>query len=225
MSASQPIEWTVAQLAQAVERGQLELHYQPIVDLRSEQIVGAEALLRWRHPTLGLLPPGQFLPVVESSGLMPEIGAWVLGAACRQMRDWRVLAWQPFRLAVNVSASQVGPDFDGWVKGDSLIVDRYPGRATLMQCPGVPLSGSQATRPEPRAESGHAALILDGSALHVPYARNVVARGWLGRSFYPYEPPRRFLHQGKRVGEYKVLSLGSPGLHGFMSCRTRAMAA
>ncbi|ENV2789523.1 EAL domain-containing protein, partial [Salmonella enterica] len=51
MSASQPIEWTVAQLAQAVERGQLELHYQPIVDLRSEQIVGAEALLRWRHPT------------------------------------------------------------------------------------------------------------------------------------------------------------------------------
>ncbi|WP_249543508.1 EAL domain-containing protein, partial [Escherichia coli] len=89
MSASQPIEWTVAQLAQAVERGQLELHYQPIVDLRSEQIVGAEALLRWRHPTLGLLPPGQFLPVIESSGLMPEIGAWVLGAACRQMRDWR----------------------------------------------------------------------------------------------------------------------------------------
>jgi EAL domain-containing protein (putative c-di-GMP-specific phosphodiesterase class I) len=63
------------------------------------------------------LPPGQFLPVVESSGLMPEIGAWVLGTACRQMREWRMLAWQPFRLAVNVSASQVGPDFDGWVKG------------------------------------------------------------------------------------------------------------
>lgn len=94
-----------------------ELHYQPVVDLRSGGIVGAEALLRWRHPTLGLLPPGQFLPVVESSGLMPEIGAWVLGEACRQMRDWRMLAWRPFRLAVNVSASQVGPDFDGWVKG------------------------------------------------------------------------------------------------------------
>lgn len=78
MSASQPIEWTVAQLAQAVERGQLELHYQPIVDLRSEQIVGAEALLRWRHPTLGLLPPGQFLPVIESSGLMRKSahGCW-----------------------------------------------------------------------------------------------------------------------------------------------------
>ncbi|MGK9007658.1 EAL domain-containing protein, partial [Citrobacter europaeus] len=66
-------------MAQAVERGQLELHYQPVVDLRSGGIVGAEALLRWRHPTLGLLPPGQFLPVVESSGLMPVIGAGVLG--------------------------------------------------------------------------------------------------------------------------------------------------
>ncbi len=80
MSATQPVEWTVAQLAQAVALGQLELHYQPIVDLRRDQIVGAEALLRWRHPTLGLLPPGQFLTVAESSGLMPEIGAWVLGA-------------------------------------------------------------------------------------------------------------------------------------------------
>jgi EAL domain-containing protein (putative c-di-GMP-specific phosphodiesterase class I) len=117
VSTSLPARWTATQLAQAVVRGQLELHYQPIVDLRSDQIVGAEALLRWRHPQLGLLPPGQFLPLVESSGLMPEIGAWVLGTACRQMRDWRALAWQPFRLAVNVSASQVGPDFDGWVKG------------------------------------------------------------------------------------------------------------
>jgi EAL domain-containing protein (putative c-di-GMP-specific phosphodiesterase class I) len=117
MSATQPIEWTVAQLAQAVVRGQLELHYQPIVDLRSDQIVGAEALLRWQHPSLGLLPPGQFLLVAESSGLMPEIGAWVLREACRQMHDWLPLQWQPFRLAVNVSASQVGPDFDGWVKG------------------------------------------------------------------------------------------------------------
>ena len=93
------------------------MHCQPIGDLRSDQIVGAEALLRWRHPTLGLLPPGQFLPLVESSGLMPEIGTWVLRAACHQMRHWQALAWQPFRLAVNVSASQVGPDFDEWVKG------------------------------------------------------------------------------------------------------------
>jgi EAL domain-containing protein (putative c-di-GMP-specific phosphodiesterase class I) len=108
MSAFQPAGWTAAELAQAVERGQLELHYQPRRRSAQWWIVGAEALLRWRHPRLGLLPPGQFLPVAESSGLMPEIGAWVLGEACRQMREWRMLAWRPFRLAVNVSASQVG---------------------------------------------------------------------------------------------------------------------
>ena len=92
-------------MAQAVEHGQFELHYQPTVDLRSDQIVGAEALLRWRLPALGLLPPGQFLPMVESSGLMPEIGAWGLGAACRQMRDWRMLAWRPFRLTGDYGCS------------------------------------------------------------------------------------------------------------------------
>ncbi|HCE7951374.1 TPA: EAL domain-containing protein, partial [Pseudomonas aeruginosa] len=64
MTTSQPAGWTATELAQAVVRGQLELHYQPIVDLRSDQIVGAEALLRWRHPRLGLLLPGQFLPLV-----------------------------------------------------------------------------------------------------------------------------------------------------------------
>ncbi len=116
MTASLPTGWTATELAQAVARGQLELHYQPLVDLRHNRIVGAEALLRWRHPILGLLPPGQFIPPAESSGLMPEIGAWVLGEACRQMHEWRALAWQPFRLAVNVSASQVGPTFDAEVK-------------------------------------------------------------------------------------------------------------
>lgn len=116
MTASQPVEWTTAQLAQALARGQLELHYQPIVDLRSGVIAGAEALLRWRHPSRGLLLPGQFLPLVESSGLMPEIGEWVLGEACRQMHVWQTLERRPFRLAVNVSASQVGPDFDVRVK-------------------------------------------------------------------------------------------------------------
>lgn len=95
---------------------QLDLHYQPLVDLRDHRIAGAEALMRWRHPRLGLLPPGQFLPLAESFGLMPEIGAWVLGEACRQMHKWQGPAWQPFRLAINVSASQVGPTFDDEVK-------------------------------------------------------------------------------------------------------------
>jgi EAL domain-containing protein (putative c-di-GMP-specific phosphodiesterase class I) len=116
VTASLLTGWTATELAQAATRGQLELHYQPIVDLRNNRIAGAEALLRWRHPRLGLLPPGQFIPLAESSSLMPEIGAWMLDEACRQMHEWQALAWQPFRLAVNVSASQVGPAFDAKVK-------------------------------------------------------------------------------------------------------------
>ncbi len=116
MNASLLTGWTATELAQAAARGQLALHYQPLVDLRNNRIAGAEALLRWRHPSLGLLPPGQFMPLAESSGLMPEIGAWVLAEACRQMHEWQALAWQSFRLAVNVSASQIGLTFDAEVK-------------------------------------------------------------------------------------------------------------
>src|SRR5699024_5339867 len=78
MMTSHPAGWTATELAQAAASRQLELYYQPLVDLRNNRIVGAEALLRWRHPSLGLLPPGQFIPLAESSGLMPAIGTWVL---------------------------------------------------------------------------------------------------------------------------------------------------
>ncbi|SPW86973.1 putative signal transduction protein [Escherichia coli] len=133
MTSSQPAGWTAAELAQAAARGQLDLHYQPLVDLRDHRIAGAEALMRWRHPRLGLLPPGQFLPLAESFGLMPEIGAWVLGEACRQMHKWQGPAWQPFRLAINVSASQVGPTFDDEVKrvlADMALARRASGDRT-----------------------------------------------------------------------------------------------
>ncbi|XBW87513.1 EAL domain-containing protein (plasmid) [Escherichia coli] len=89
MTSSQPAGWTAAELAQAAARGQLDLHYQPLVDLRDHPD-------RWRGSVdalaaseAGLLPPGQFLPLAESFGLMPEIGAWVLGEACRQMHKWQ----------------------------------------------------------------------------------------------------------------------------------------
>jgi EAL domain-containing protein (putative c-di-GMP-specific phosphodiesterase class I) len=112
MNTPEPSALTIAHLAQALEQRQFVLHYQPIIDLRSSVVAGAEALLRWQHPTLGLLPPGRFLPLAESSGLIQEIGAWVLRDACRQMREWQTLGWRWFRLAVNVSARQVGQDFD-----------------------------------------------------------------------------------------------------------------
>ena len=128
MTTSQPVGWTATQLVQAVAREQLELHYQPIIDLRSGEIAGAEALLRWQHPSLGRLPPGQFLPLAESSGLIVEIGAWVLDEACHQMREWQMVERRPFRLAVNVSARQVGLNFDAQVKralGDAGLAGEY----------------------------------------------------------------------------------------------------
>jgi len=116
MTARQSADPTAAQLARAAERRELILHYQPIIELDSGAIIGTEALLRWVHPELGLLLPGRFLPLTEASGLIAPFGEWVLQEACRQMRDWQALVQRPFRLAVNVSARQVGPDFDTWVK-------------------------------------------------------------------------------------------------------------
>lgn len=116
MNTAQPAVPTVTELRQALAQRQFVLHYQPIVELHGNRVIGAEALLRWQHPARGLLPPERFLPLAESSGLIHDLGAWVLDAACRQMAAWQALGWEPFRLAVNVSACQVGPDFDTRVK-------------------------------------------------------------------------------------------------------------
>lgn len=93
-------------LRDAVAAGQFELHYQPQVDA-SGHILGAEALLRWHHPTRGMVPPALFIPVAESSGLILPLGRWILCAACRQLVLWAEhLQTAPWRVAVNVSAKQ-----------------------------------------------------------------------------------------------------------------------
>jgi diguanylate cyclase (GGDEF)-like protein/PAS domain S-box-containing protein len=91
-------------LRRALERGELCLAYQPKVSLKTGAIVGAEALLRWTHPTLGVIPPIDFIPIAEDSGLIVPIGHWVLGEACRQARVWRDQGLHLGSMAVNVSA-------------------------------------------------------------------------------------------------------------------------
>jgi diguanylate cyclase (GGDEF)-like protein len=86
---------------------QLELFYQPKVDLRTSRVVGAEALLRWRHPERGLVSPAEFVPVAEDTGLIVPIGRWVVREACRRVKAWNdVPALRGMRIAVNVSARQ-----------------------------------------------------------------------------------------------------------------------
>jgi len=94
------------ELRDALHRGQLELHFQPKVDIATSRVRSAEALIRWRHPTRGMVPPNVFIPVAEETGLILPIGEWVLREACRQMREWLDRGMSPVRLAVNLSAKQ-----------------------------------------------------------------------------------------------------------------------
>ncbi|MFL6678201.1 MAG: putative bifunctional diguanylate cyclase/phosphodiesterase, partial [Burkholderiaceae bacterium] len=95
------------ELAAALQRDQLVLHYQPILDLASEATIGVEALVRWNHPTRGLLAPGAFIEVAEGSGLIVELGGWVLNAAARQQAAWQAQGLGHLFIAVNVSAQQL----------------------------------------------------------------------------------------------------------------------
>jgi diguanylate cyclase (GGDEF)-like protein/PAS domain S-box-containing protein len=93
-------------LRRALERNELELHYQPKVDLRTRAITGMEALLRWQHPDLGVVAPAQIIPVAEQTGLIVPIGAWVLETACRQNKAWQEQGLPALPVAVNLSARQ-----------------------------------------------------------------------------------------------------------------------
>lgn len=93
-------------LRKALEGNELFLCYQPQVDLLTSQWIGMEALIRWQHPTLGLISPARFIPIAEDTGLIEPIGRWVLEQACAQYRKWRQIGFPKLRLAVNLSAQQ-----------------------------------------------------------------------------------------------------------------------
>lgn len=95
------------ELRGAVARGELILHYQPKLGLMGGEVAGVEALVRWQHPVAGLIPPDQFIPLAEETGLIMEIGAWVLLEACRQLGQWRAAGLSDLRMAVNLSARQL----------------------------------------------------------------------------------------------------------------------
>jgi len=138
-------------LRTALSEGQLVLHYQPIVCLTSDRIIGVEALVRWDHPERGLLAPYAFIDLAEQTGLIEPLGAWVLDEAARQVVQWiEPEAPVPFRVAVNVSAHQFSPEFvdrvaaamdrEGLPKGaltleitESVLVDHEPGTMDMMQ--------------------------------------------------------------------------------------------
>jgi len=97
-----------ADLRRSIERGELRLHYQPIISLRTGQIEEAEALVRWKHPDRGMVPPSDFIPLAEDTGMIVPIGRWVLDQACRQVVAWRSRypSARLLRVGVNISARQ-----------------------------------------------------------------------------------------------------------------------
>jgi diguanylate cyclase (GGDEF)-like protein len=95
------------ELKEALENGELFLHYQPQVCAVTERVLGMEALIRWQHPELGLVMPDKFIPLAEATGTIAAIGAWVIDSACQQLQNWRALGFCDVRMAVNLSAQQL----------------------------------------------------------------------------------------------------------------------
>ena len=94
------------ELRRAIEQDEFELHYQPVVDVQAGRSVGGEALIRWRHPERGMVPPGEFIAAAEASGLIQPIGLWVMRRACAQVREWNDRRGDRLRVAINLSACQ-----------------------------------------------------------------------------------------------------------------------
>jgi diguanylate cyclase (GGDEF)-like protein/PAS domain S-box-containing protein len=98
--------WFESQLHRALEDNQFSLHYQPKIDVMSWRIIGMEALIRWQHPTMGMISPGQFIPIAERTGFIHPISEWVMKTACQQAHEWIDKGFSKTRVAVNLSSVQ-----------------------------------------------------------------------------------------------------------------------
>src|SRR5664279_3899755 len=118
-------------LRQAVRNQEFVLHFQPKVELNSGHVVGVEALLRWERPGFGLVPPSEFVYALEECGLIAEVGRWVIGAACEQIREWTRCGIDPVQVSVNVSPRQF---LKGDLQGDVLLaLETYDVPAHLLE--------------------------------------------------------------------------------------------
>jgi diguanylate cyclase (GGDEF)-like protein/PAS domain S-box-containing protein len=118
-------------LRSALDHGEFELHYQPQVELESGSVVGVEALIRWRHPSLGMVRPDRFIKLAEETGLIVPIGSWVLRTACRQNRDWQQAGYGLLRIAVNLSARQFAQP--GLVREIQIVLEETGMAATCLE--------------------------------------------------------------------------------------------
>ena len=122
-----------AAMFQAVREGQFLLYYQPIVDVRTRQIQGFETLMRWNHPTLGMVPPARFIPIAEANGLINMLGAWALKAACMQLKQFEAVAKRPLYMSVNISPRQFRSDKFLEVLDDALAYSGLRGEQLVLE--------------------------------------------------------------------------------------------
>ena len=133
------------ELRQALVNDELELHYQPIYHLPGKHIAGMEALVRWRHPVKGLIPPGQFIPVAEESNLIVSLGQWVLKAASRDMSVWRKMKLPALPVSINVSARQLfEKDFADFVEQTLTAYELSPKQMHLEVTENIFLKSSES---------------------------------------------------------------------------------
>ncbi len=124
-------------IQQALLEGSFEVHYQPIVDLQSGELSSMEALLRWPHPTEGMISPAEFIPIAEETGLILPLGEWVLRSVCQQIKKWNLSGYSGFRVAVNLSARQFENNIPSLIEEIMIETDVSPQSLTLEITEGV----------------------------------------------------------------------------------------